>query len=74
MVCAVEGVALYATFVGPVAGTSMRHLIRVVAVLSQALIIAGLLLWRHGGRREMFLLAVTMAMMMLIILRAAFTS
>jgi hypothetical protein len=49
MVCVVEGFALYATFVEPMARTSMRHTIRVVAVASLALVIAGLLLWRRGA-------------------------
>ena len=75
MVCVVEGFALYATFVDPMAGTSMRHMIRVVAVASLALVIAGLLLWRRGGRGEVFLLAVTIGMMVLILsLCAAFAS
>jgi hypothetical protein len=73
IVCLAEGLALYATFVDPIAGTSIRHMIRVAAVVSQALVIAGLLLWRRGGRAEVFLVAVTMGMMVLIMsLCAAF--
>jgi len=68
-----EGFVLYASFVDPVNGTSMRHMIRVVAVVSQTLVIAGLLRWRRGGRGEVFLIAVTMGMMVLIVcLCAAF--
>jgi hypothetical protein len=61
-----NGVALYVTFVDPVGGTSIRHVIRVVAVLSPGVGHPGLLLWRRGGRGEAFLVAVTIGMIVLI--------
>jgi hypothetical protein len=68
MICLCGGVAVYLTFVEPLAGTGAAYVGRVAVSVSLMLMVSGLLWWQRRGRGELFLLGATIGMAIVIIM------